>query len=69
MKRIIKKTLLLLEKTVLNVYENIFITPLFGKKRNVQHIWKPSNYSRIVLFLAFSPKANGKERYISSFDV
>jgi len=47
MKRIIKKTLLLLEKTVLNVYENIFISPLFGQKRNVQHVWKPSNYSRI----------------------
>lgn len=28
----------------IKVYENIFISPIFGKTRNVEHIWKPNNY-------------------------
>jgi hypothetical protein len=29
---------------ILNVYDSLFVTLLFGKKKNVEHIWKTNNY-------------------------
>ena len=44
MKKIIKTILNLFFRIFQNLYENIFINPLFGSSRGVLHIWKPINY-------------------------
>ena len=44
MKRNLKKILIFSSSFIQKLYEKIFITPLFGKSRDVMHIWKPKNY-------------------------
>ena len=55
MKQYLKKFFSLSISLFTKVYEKIIITPLFGKSRDVQHIWKPNNYldtSSIYWYLA-----------------
>ena len=44
MKKKLKNFIFYLASFLQELYENIFITPLFGKSRDVKHIWKPVNY-------------------------
>ncbi len=41
---IIKKFLNKGVSSILSVYDSLIVTLLFGKKKNVEHIWKPNNY-------------------------
>ena len=44
MKRYLKKFLIFLSSSLQELYEKIIFTPLFGKSRDVLHIFKPINY-------------------------
>ena len=58
MKQYLKKFFSLSISLFTKVYEKIIITPLFGKSREVQHIWKPNNYldtSSIYWYLIQKP--------------